>query len=291
MDVVVVGAGAVGGVIGGQLARAGHRVGLVARGTHLDALRAHGLRLETPQSQVTLPLPAASSLSSLGFQPEIVFVATKTQDVEAALDLVDPSTPIVCATNGVEAERIALRRFDRVYGCLVCMPAQHLQPGVVQVFSTPPGVLDVGCWPGGLDARAEALAEVLRGAGFRSEPRANISAWKHTKLLANLGNAMQAAAGTDSYDPAIHEAARDEALAVFAAANIAYMPPEALRERMAELQYGEIEGAPRGGGSTWQSLARGTGRAEVDFLNGEIALLGRIHGIPTPVNVRLQRIV
>jgi 2-dehydropantoate 2-reductase len=52
-----------------------------------------------------------------------------------------------------------------------------------------------------------------------------------------------------------------------------------------------IEGAPRLGGSTWQSLIRETGSVEVDYLNGEIALLGRLHDIPTPINDLLQRLV
>ena len=52
----------------------------------------------------------------------------------------------------------------------------------------------------------------------------------------------------------------------------------------------EIEGARARGGSTWQSLARGTGTIETDYLNGEIALLGRLHGVPTPVNAALQAI-
>ena len=47
-------------------------------------------------------------------------------------------------------------------------------------------------------------------------------------------------------------------------------------------------GPPLGGGSSWQSLARGLGSIEADFLNGEIALLGRLHGIETPVNALLQ---
>ena len=52
---------------------------------------------------------------------------------------------------------------------------------------------------------------------------------------------------------------------------------------------GEIEGRPRGGGSSWQSLARGTGNIEVDYLNGEMVMLGRLHGVATPVNELLQR--
>ena len=49
-------------------------------------------------------------------------------------------------------------------------------------------------------------------------------------------------------------------------------------------------GARRGGGSSWQSLTRGTGSIEADYLNGEIVLLGREHGVPTPVNELLQRL-
>jgi 2-dehydropantoate 2-reductase len=52
----------------------------------------------------------------------------------------------------------------------------------------------------------------------------------------------------------------------------------------------EVAGAPRAGGSTWQSLHRGTGRVEADFLNGEIALLARLHGGDAPVNALLQRL-
>ncbi|MER5540927.1 2-dehydropantoate 2-reductase N-terminal domain-containing protein [Streptomyces sp. NPDC002589] len=51
-----------------------------------------------------------------------------------------------------------------------------------------------------------------------------------------------------------------------------------------------LDGAPRGGGSSWQSLARGTGTIEADYLNGEIVLLGRLHGVPTPLNELLQRL-
>ena len=51
-----------------------------------------------------------------------------------------------------------------------------------------------------------------------------------------------------------------------------------------------VNGAERVGGSSWQSLTRGTGSIEADFLNGEIILLGREHGVPTPLNEVLQRL-
>ena len=51
-----------------------------------------------------------------------------------------------------------------------------------------------------------------------------------------------------------------------------------------------VAGAEPGGSSSWQSLSRGTGSIEADYLNGEIVLLGRLHGVPTPVNEALQRL-
>ena len=56
------------------------------------------------------------------------------------------------------------------------------------------------------------------------------------------------------------------------------------------LRLAPVAGKPRGGGSTWQSIARGAGSVETDYLNGEVALLGRLHNIPTPANEALQRI-
>ncbi|HEY2288497.1 MAG TPA: ketopantoate reductase C-terminal domain-containing protein, partial [Streptosporangiaceae bacterium] len=57
-----------------------------------------------------------------------------------------------------------------------------------------------------------------------------------------------------------------------------------------QVQIAPANGARRGGGSSWQSLTRGTGSIEADYLNGEIVLLGREHGVPTPVNELLQRL-
>jgi 2-dehydropantoate 2-reductase len=56
------------------------------------------------------------------------------------------------------------------------------------------------------------------------------------------------------------------------------------------VQHRPVEGRPRAGGSSWQSLARGTGSIEADYLNGEIVLLGRLYAVPTPVNELLQQL-
>ena len=83
----------------------------------------------------------------------------------------------------------------------------------------------------------------------------------------------------------------DEALACYRAAGIEFVPEEELRQRVqSQIRLAEIEGHSRGGGSSWQSLRRGLPSIEADFLNGEIVLLGALHGVPTPYNRLLQTV-
>jgi 2-dehydropantoate 2-reductase len=105
----------------------------------------------------------------------------------------------------------------------------------------------------------------------------------------NLGNAVQALCASGGKELA--QRARAEGEACLRAAGIDFASEAEDRERRGEiLKLGSIAGRPRAGGSTWQSLARASGSIETDYLNGEIALLGRLHGVPTPVNELLQRL-
>ncbi|HJY84211.1 MAG TPA: ketopantoate reductase C-terminal domain-containing protein, partial [Candidatus Binatia bacterium] len=69
------------------------------------------------------------------------------------------------------------------------------------------------------------------------------------------------------------------------------VPEDEMRQRVqTEVKLASIAGHSRAGGSTWQSLTRGLPAIEVDFLNGEIVLLGKLHGVPTPYNYLLQKV-
>lgn len=294
---VVVGAGAVGGTIGGRLAEAGHDVVLVARGTHLDVLRSVGLDLRTPTGSTVLRVPAVESVAEVDWRDgDVALLAVKgqhTEDLLVQLEAVaPPGTPIVCAQNGVANERRALRRFAHVHGMCVMLPAVHLEPGVVAAFGEPvSGILDVGRFPAGVDAVDEQLAADLAGARFVSAPHAAVMRAKHRKLLMNLANAAVALAGPDAGRSAVVAAAVAEGEAVLAAAGIDVATSEEDRARRADgFTIGTVDGVDRGGGSTYQSLQRGAGSVEVDMLNGEIVLLGRLQGVPTPVNESLRRL-
>jgi 2-dehydropantoate 2-reductase len=300
MRVVVIGAGAVGGTIGARLHQAGHDVVLVARGPHGEAVRDHGLVLATPQEQVTLPIPVHAHPREVAWRDEdVVVLATKSQDTEgAARDLVStagPDVPVVSAQNGVANESTLSRWFAHVHGMCVMLPTAHLEPGVVVAHSAAAtGILDLGRFPAGVDEVDHALAVALRASRIESEPRPDIMRWKYRKLLNNLGNAVQALCGSGAGWRAIGplwELLVAEAEGVLAAAGIDLVTAEEDDARRGDhLQVQPVAGQERGGGSTWQSLQRGSG-VETDYLNGEIALLGRLHGVPAPANARIQTLM
>jgi 2-dehydropantoate 2-reductase len=297
MRYVVYGAGAVGGTIGGRLAEHGHDVVLIARGAHGEAIRERGLTLRSAEATVVVAAECARRAADVAWKPDdVVVLGMKTQDTGAALDelaaVSPPSIAIVCAQNGVENERLAARRFANVYGMCVMLPATHLEPGVVDVNSSPvSGILDVGRFPRGADDLAARVAGDLETATFSAHADPDIMRRKYRKLLNNLGNSLEAACGPGARRSDILVRARAEAVGCFKAAGIdAASDEEDAARRGGLLNLRPIEGALRGGGSSWQSLARGTGRIETDYLNGEIVLLGRMHGVATPANELLQRL-
>jgi 2-dehydropantoate 2-reductase len=300
MRYIIYGAGAIGGVIGARLFQAGHDVVLICRGAHLDAIRRSGLRLRTPDEDLCLPVPAVSHPSELRFGPDDTVILTmKTQDTEQALaDLeaaAGPEVPVICCQNGVENERMAARRFARVYAMLVAMPATFLEPGQVDNECAPvSGVLDIGVYPAGVDDLAVRVAAGLSASRIDSRPHPRIMRFKYAKLLHNLANAVQVVTGELRGGDGLRRLAerlRAEAVACYAAAGIDYASEE---EYQAEIQsryrQAAIAGRPRGGSSTWQSLVRGRPTLETDYLNGEIVLLGRLYGIPTPANALIRRL-
>ncbi|MFG2995457.1 ketopantoate reductase family protein [Streptomyces sp. NPDC048340] len=302
MRYIIIGAGAIGASIGGRLTETGAEVVLVARGAHAQALRSDGLRLTTAHGTSVHRLPVVADPAELGElrSDDVLLLAVKTQDAVAALDAWGDAEvagggtaaqrlPVLCVQNGVESERLALRRFARVYGLCVWLPADFLEPGVVSARCAPlTGILHIGLAAGGADARARAIAADLEKAGFEAPVVEDVMRWKHAKLLGNLSNAIQATTGPEP-DPAkaalLLRAIR-EGKAAFEAAGIDYVS----EAEQAAARGGKVEPPPGiRGGSSWQSLYRGTGSIEADYLNGEICLLGRLHGVATPVNDVLRQ--
>jgi 2-dehydropantoate 2-reductase len=295
MRYIIYGAGAVGSVIGGRLVQADHDVILIARGEHLMKIQARGLTLKTPDSTYEIPIRAVGHPSEIEFSDDdVVLFAMQSQDSEDAqrtlFSLTGHEMPVVCAQNGVVNERLAARRFKHVYGMIVRLPCSILEPGIVTNETSPgAGVLDVGCYPTGSDDFASQMAADFESGGFSSRVDPIVMRWKYAKLLFNLKNVYPAIfqPGEDLEDVA--KIVREEALACYQAAGIEFASPEEMRERsLPYFKRTDIPGIQRPGSSTWQSLSRGRTRVETDYLNGEIVLLGALHGVPTPYNRAMQ---
>ncbi|GAA1641556.1 2-dehydropantoate 2-reductase N-terminal domain-containing protein [Nonomuraea maheshkhaliensis] len=263
---------------------------LIARGPHYEALKHEGLRLITPDSDETLHVPAADGPVPTR-DDDVLILATKSQDTIAALAPWSSDLPVVCAQNGVANERMALRRFERVYGMCVWLPAQIPHPGAIAASGHPySGMLHVGRYPQGVDDLGEQIVTDLGKHGLLARSSPEVMRWKYGKLLSNLGNAVEALIGQAPERTEVARLARTEAKHVLESAGIPYATPEDEAEvRGHNVDILPIEGMERTGGSSWQSLARGSGSIETDYLNGEIVLIGREHGVPAPVNEVLRR--
>jgi 2-dehydropantoate 2-reductase len=257
-------------------------------------MREHGLRLVSPDADRIVRATVVEHPRELALGAgDTVVLAMKSQDTLPALEALPREVTIACAQNGVANERAALRRFANVIGIYVFIPTAHAVPGVVELYAGPcAGMLDVGSYPAGASERCAELAGAFVSAGFESDVRADIMRWKYGKLLSNLGNAIEAATGRFDTEAqsALDARAREEGVRVLDAAGIAYISDDEAGHRTERLEVRPIDGRERAGGSSFQSLARQTGAIETDYLNGEIVLLGRLHGIATPINATLQRV-
>ena len=297
MRFVVYGSGAIGGVVGARLQLSGHEVLFIARGRHLDVISTSGLRLSTPDGSSVVEARAVDHPARVDWAAgDVVLLCVKSQDTHRALIDLEATAPgdipVVCLQNGVANEPTALRWFADVYGANVMVPASFLEPGLVTAYSSPVlGIIDIGRFPRGVDDVAREVRGALANAGFSSQPIGEIRRWKYRKLLSNLGNAVHALLTADDDRTQVVAIAVAEGEATLAAAGIDVAGrDEAARRRADWINLSPVSGRPRPGGSTWQSLRRGAGTVETDYLNGEIVLLGRLHGVATPCNALLRRI-
>jgi 2-dehydropantoate 2-reductase len=316
MRYVIIGAGAIGGVLGARLAQhsTAHPPLLIARGEHGRRIAAVGIRLLSPDENAVIAVQSAGDPGDVRLLADDVLVlATKSQQAEDAIrqwvdrpvfsieDGMPVGTagerlPILLALNGVASERIALRYFERVFGVCVWLPAVHLTPGEVMIRIAPAsGTFIFGRYGTAATEADAGLLETIRSdwtaATFDIHIVDDVMRWKYSKLLGNLGNALQALLGSD--DSGYRELGarvRAEGESVLASAGIDWASAGEERAwRGGAFAVRPIPGFDgEVGGSSWQSMSRGSGSIESDYLNGEIAYLARSHGLTAPLNARIQ---
>lgn len=297
---VVIGGGAIGGALAAQLVPTGQDVVLVARGEHGRVVAEHGLTVRRPTGVDVVRVAVAASAADVRLRPaDVLVLATKAQDAEAALvewawlpvagGGVAADLPIVTFQNGLATEDLALRRFSRVYGATIAIAASYTTPGEIVSPSLPPtvGAIWLGRYPSGVDDLSHSLVADLVDAGFWAQAVDDVRQAKAVKLLANVGNGLDLLDGDHDQLAQARNLLRDEALDVLVAAGLASRTGT-IDLSAPGLEILPVEGHVPGRLSTWQSFARGTS-SEVDYLNGEIVLLARRHGLEAPHNQQLQR--
>jgi 2-dehydropantoate 2-reductase len=297
---IIIGAGAVGAGLAAEFETHGIPYVLVGRGAQIAHIASHGLSYRRPSENRVVRLNAVDTTTPPALRRgDILVLAVKAQDVEAATEFwawrdVEDSgfaseLPLVTLQNGLAAEDIALRRFDRVYAASIRIPARYTVTGEVVVGGEPNvGIVALGRYPQGLDATALSIVSDLSRAGYLAEARPDIRRWKAAKLEHNVTNAVELFAGPPELRSKAAAALATEARAVLVAAGYDPAAPSEWTIDISSWRVAPESGIEPGQQSTWQSFTRGSS-SEVDYLNGEIVRLGRIHGVAAPFNAAFQQ--
>ena len=299
MKIAMMGSGGVGGFFGGRLAKAGYDVTFVARGAHLEAMRANGLTIENePQGNLHIPhVKATADPASIG-PVDLVILSVKLWDTDAAAraisPIVGPSTAVLSLQNGVIKDDILRGHFgaERVMGG-VCYVATHIaRPGVIHQTGTMQRAI-VGEHDGRASDRARALHEALAASGVKAELSADVrrAIWEKYVFLVGLSGSttsMRSTLGPIRSNPRtrafLHDLMR-EVVAVGRAHGVA-LPADFADDRLA---FGDSLPADMTS-SMHHDLDRGN-PLEVDWLSGGVVQLGEAVGVPTPANRAVRDIL
>ena len=291
MRIAMVGAGGVGGYFGARLAAAGQDVWFVARGPHLAAMQAGGLRLSSLKGDLALPSVNVTSEPAQIGPCDVVFVAVKTWQLQDAISRVAPlmsdGTVVVPLLNGVEAA-------DELAGSLGRAPVLKGLTKILSFIEAPGHVRHAGAephialgeWDNHRSDRTEQLAAVLRDAGVnvRIPDDIDVALWEKFTFVVSVGGVgavTRAPIGHFRSLPetrALVESAMHEIVAVGRARGVAI--PDGVVER----SLGFIDSLPAGGSASLQRDIAAGRRSELDAWNGAVVRLGAAAGVATPVH-------
>ncbi len=318
--IAVIGAGAIGSLIGGCLSRAGRDVTLVDPwGAHVDAMRDEGLRVTTLDETFTTPVRAVhlGRFSSMTESFDIIFLCVKSYDTVWASHLLEPHLRpggiVVSAQNGVNDDVIAsIVGYPAVIGCVVTLGAGIYEPAHVEQTSVPDRpAFALGELNGMKTRRAQAVADLMTAAG---PARVTTNLWgeRWAKLATNcMSNSVAALTGLGSADVRLTPGVVDryvrigaEVVRVGHALGVPIEPINAIpadlypraaanAEAMEEAKTRLAQGAAQlgeGRPSMAQDVLKGR-RTEVEYLNGYAVRKGREVGVAAPINQSMIRLI
>ena len=297
MNIAVMGAGGVGGYFGGLLARAGNDVTFIARGPHLDAMRANGLRvISSNDGEFVVSGKATDDPAEAGPQ-ELVLFTVKMYDnddaIQAIAPLVGPDSIILTLQNGIDNGEQLVQAYgpERVMIGSAYLEGRISDPGVVTQGG--PGAASFGERTPGITERGERLLAIFKDANWRVDLLENMTGMLWKKFAYLSGSAGVCAASGCMYGelrtiPETREAIRAaiaEALAVGEASG-APLEPDSLEWSMNALDNFPATGMA----SLAKDFAEGR-PVELEGLTGTVIRMGAQYGVPTPVNHALYAVL
>ncbi len=294
MRIAIVGAGGVGGYFGGRLALAGHEVTFIARGTHLEAIRRSGLRVDSiDRNFIISPAQATDDIESVG-PVDAVLVAVKSwqlPDAAVAMrPLVGPDTVVLPLLNGVEAadQLGAVLGTGHVLGGLCRIIATLEGPGHIRHGGLDPTIV-FGELDNRRSNRVQQLARALEGAGVaaRIPPDVHVAIWEKFMLIATwsgIGAVTRAPIGVWRGLPGTRvmaASALEEVHAVAHARGIALAADRVTKT----LEF--LDSVPAAGTASMQRDVIEGRPSELEAQNGAVVRLGAEAGVPTPTHAFL----
>jgi 2-dehydropantoate 2-reductase len=293
MRIGIVGAGGVGGLIAGLLARAGHDVALVARGKALEAIRERGLRVDSPLGVFSARIEAGA-VSELA-PVDAALLAVKTWQVQEAAATLGPMLGTggiaVPLQNGVDAPDQCADALgdERVFGGICHVLSWITEPGAVKHVSEAPRVT-LGAWRSPADERLEALKRALEEAGVRARIAGDFPAalWDKFLFIASFGGVgavARAGAGRLRTIPQTRKllvGAFEEVRAVAVARGVA-IRPDAVERALAL-----VDAVPEEAIASQQRDVLAGRPSELDSLSGAVARIGAELGVPVPIHATIH---
>ena len=294
MRIAVMGTGGVGGYFGAKLAQAGNEVVFVARGAHLAAMRANGLRIESAGGDVVLPKVQATDDPSSLAPVDAVMFCVKLWDVERGAAQIGPLVArggvVIPFQNGIDSTEILTRELGpaHVLGGVAYIAASIRAPGIIAHVGSM-ARLRVGAFDDGLTDRAQVFVDACLRAGIEAERTGDIrrALWEKfvfLNALSGLTCLARQPLGTVRSDPelrAAFEAAMRETIAVAAAKGVAFPDDFIARQLRA------LDGLPAEMRSSMLGDLVAGHRLEAPWLCGRVADLASRAGIPAPVNATI----
>jgi 2-dehydropantoate 2-reductase len=290
MRIGIMGSGGLGGYFGAKLAKGGADVYFVARGKHLEAMRANGLRIEGPEPLHVPQVNATDDPSRSGVM-DVVMLAVKLWDTEQAIaqmrPMVGPGTAIISFQNGVLKDQYLREAFDarQIMGGVGYVATTIESPGVIRQTG-PMQRLLFGEFDGSRSARGEALLAACVAGGINAELSGSIlrEIWQKYVFLVGLSGTtttMRSTIGPIRSHPQTREFLRDvmEEVVAVGRAHGVDLPTDHVRAAMERAD----TVSPEMTSSMHHDLQRGN-RLEVRWLSGGVVELGRPKGVATPLN-------